>query len=195
MILRNRSKCRRPATFVSPLFLVATDRIMRARPCRDTEKKRERERASTRIECVSPKPRLDDPWLKFRSCVFFSFFLPIVSFPFLVSSFFLSFFLSFFFSFSPLLILQTYNSTYAANDKGFMRENITRRRWEVYILPPPPPRPYSHSETRTLLKMLVATETESRLNGFNAEGSHLSNRCVSACFDGERTIQRTIRYV
>lgn len=114
MILRNRSKCRRPATFVSPLFLVATDRIMRARPCRD----RERTRIESFTETSSRRSLTEIQKLRFL--------LPFLPFPPPVSHRFFSISFLFFF-FLLFFILQTHNSTYAAGDKGFTRENIASR--------------------------------------------------------------------
>lgn len=129
MILRNRSKCRRPATFVSPLFLVATDRIMRARPCRD----RERTRIESFTETSSRRSLTEIQKLHFL-LLFLSFPPPpSVSHRFIPISF-LFFFLLFF-------ILQTHNSTYAAGDKGFTRENIASRTRIS--------QPFAFRETRT----------------------------------------------
>lgn len=89
MILRNRSKCRRPATFVSPLFLVATDRIMRARPCRD----RERTRIESFTETSSRRSLTEIQKLRFL--------LPFLSFPPPVSHRFFS--ISFLFFFLPFI--------------------------------------------------------------------------------------------
>lgn len=132
MILRNRSKCRRLATFVSPLFLVATDRIMRARPCRD----RERTRIESFTETSSRRSLTEIQKLRFL-LLFLSSSSPSppsVSHRFFPISFLFFFFLLFFIS-------QTHNSTYAAGDKGFTRENIASRTHM--------PQPFAFRKTRT----------------------------------------------
>lgn len=75
MILRGpRSKCRRPATFVSLLFLVATDRIMRALPGVATENAHGYiEEAST--ETSSRRSLMEIQKLRFLFPFFFSFLL------------------------------------------------------------------------------------------------------------------------